>query len=175
MPGTWPAPRPPLPASPPGVSLPGPHVYRFRFLPPELPEAYSGLARKCFVNCKAPYNCGFLRVMYLFRDAVIKVRRRAPTSMPYLPPSNTYPWIVGKKEEVLDEARNGKDRPGKALSSCHPASPGHARISKEDRIVGGGNPLSCSETSSLEDSKKGPGHDSARQAHQHHIQPHGSG
>lgn len=54
--------------------------FPFRSPPLETPEAYSGSAGNCFLNCKALHNCGFLKAM--FKDAVTHVRRKAPASVP---------------------------------------------------------------------------------------------
>lgn len=76
----------------------------------------------------------------MLKDAVIKMRREAPASVPQSPPKTHPRGVVGKEKEVLGEAGNGKGRPGKAFSSCHPASLENAGISKEDRTLRGGDP-----------------------------------
>ena len=50
---------------------------------------------------------------------------------------------------MLDEAGNGKGRPGEAFSSCHPASPEPAGEGKTTVPAGVGNPLSGSGPSVL--------------------------
>lgn len=63
---------------------------------------------------------------------------------------------MGKKEEVRDEAGNGKGRPGKALSSCHPASlQGMLGSAKRTEQWGVGTPSAAQSPPVLKIQKRG--------------------
>lgn len=129
--------------------------FPFRSPPSEPPEAYSGSAGKCFINCKARHNREFLKTT--FKDAVIQVRREAPASWPEPPHQAHTPMELWNRRRrcwmKLEMERAGLQRPFPAVTQ-----PPQSRLGRERRVSRQGweTPSSGSGTTVLARFKAGP-------------------